>query len=94
MDAFIEAIENNNFDIDSYITDTVDSVSSGGNIDPFSTTQAKVEANSMWQSKLTNFMDCDRERKHSKLPKDACGKLSSDFYNYTFSLYVFSSPFN
>lgn len=88
MDAFIEALENNNFDIDSYITDTVDTVDTGSNIDPFSTAQAKVEANSIWQAKLSDFMDCERQRKQSNLPKDTCSKFSSDFYNYTFSLYV------
>lgn len=93
MDQFINSLEEDNFDLDgfvSYVADNVEDVKDGQLSGSQLASQRKEELNTIWQSKLNKFLECQNECKISGASQEKCNHLSVDFYNFTFSLYFIS----
>jgi hypothetical protein len=92
MDKFINSLEDENFDIDGFVSHVAvhaEQVSDLEHSFPSMTTTEKEEINAVWQSKLNKFLNCKNECKLKGTKDEICNQYSVDFFNFTFSMYAF-----
>jgi hypothetical protein len=92
MEKFLNALEDENFDVAEFFEQAAENAEYFDESSLFPSAlsvEEKEELNSKWTSKLDSFLNCKRDCREQKLNDERCNPLAIDFYNFTFSMYGF-----